>query len=111
MYELNIILTFSLNSAKTRDVTNIREMYSEVISDYAKMIKRLELKDPVEISAFFQRSYRNGYLSCDKKFSFGDKNVRDIPTIFGSNVMMGEGVCRHIAYMLDDIYRDIGIGG
>ena len=103
------ILSFSLNSAKTRDVTNIREMYSEVVSDYAKMIKRLELKEPVEISAFFERSYRDGYLSRDKKFSFGDKKVRDIPTIFGSNIMTGEGVCRHIAYMLDDIYRDMGI--
>ena len=104
-----LFLSFSLDAAKTRDVTNIKEMYLEVVSDYAKMIKSLELKDPVEVSAFFERSYRDSYLSRDKKFCFGDSGARDVPSIFGSNVIAGEGVCRHISFMLDDIYKSLGI--
>ncbi len=104
-----LVLALSIDASKTKDITNIREIYSEVVADYAKMIKSLELKDPVEISAFFERTYRDGYLSRDKSFSFGDSNARDIPSIFGSNVMTGEGVCRHISYLLDDVYRDMGI--
>lgn len=104
-----LILALSIDASKTRDVTNIKEMYLEVVSDYVKLIKSLELKDPVEISSFFEKTYRDGYLSRDKNFVFGDSNARDIPSIFGSNVMTGEGVCRHIAYMLDDIYRNMDI--
>lgn len=106
---LLLILSFGLSVDNTKDVRNIREMYDEVIDDYAKMVKSLELKSPVEISAFFERCYRDGYLSRDKNFVFGSDNARDIYSIFGSNVINGEAVCRHISHMLNDVYSRMGI--
>lgn len=106
---LFLILVLNLNADKTKDVRNIREMYDEVISDYVKMINVLGLQNPVEVSAFFERCYRDGILSRNKRFVFDTSNVRDVHSLFGSNIINGEGVCRHIASMLNDIYISMGI--
>lgn len=105
------LLTFSLwlNTEKTSDITKIKSTYDEVIKDYNKLNEMFGLKDPVSISAFFERFYRDGYLSKNKEFSFSTSNVRDVHPVFGANIMNGEGVCRHIAFMLDDIYKDYGV--
>lgn len=94
---------------RTKDVTEIKAIYDEIIKNYNKMNKVFDLNNPVEIHTMFNYLLYKGYLSKGKKFEFGDANARDIETLYGANVVNGQGVCRHIALMLKDVFNDYGI--
>jgi len=104
-----LLFSVSLNENKCKDIIELKKIYDEVIVDYNKLNKVFNLTDPIEVSGLFEMVYRNGYLSQGKKFIFGDTEARDIRLIKSANVINGEGVCRHIASMLNDIYKEMGI--
>ena len=93
----------------TRDVKEIKVIYDEIITNYNKLNRVFDLNDPVEIYTMYNYMVYKGYLSKDKNFELSDKNSRDITLIYGANVINGQGVCRHIAIMLKDIFNDYGI--
>ena len=93
----------------TKDVKEIQTIYNEVLKEYIKLNKTLELENPVEIYTLYNKTLYEGYLSKDKKFEFGVDKVKDIKGIWPSNIICGQAVCRHMAVMLKDIYNAYGI--
>lgn len=91
----------------TSDYQTIKTLYNELINNEVELFKSLELNDPVSAFAGYVNMYRGGYLSSDKDFTY-DKNSKDFRGLQGVDVVRGQGVCRHIATMLDDIYREMG---
>lgn len=96
-------------SLYTKDMIEIRKLYSNLIKDYNKLNKIFGFQNPVEIYTLYNKMLYAGYLSKDKEFHFGVDKVKDIMTIQGTNVINGEAACRHIAPMLRDIYLNYGI--
>lgn len=94
---------------KTKDIIEIKGIYDEIITNYNKLNKIFDLNNPVEIHTMYNYLVFKGYLSKNKTFNFSADNARDIYTIYGANITNGEGVCRHIAVMLRDIFNDYGI--
>ena len=93
----------------TKDIFAIKALYNEVIKDINNINTVFEFNNPLEIFYSYIYLLDKGYLSKDKKFHFNPYIIKDIPSIMGSNVILGEGVCRHISSMLEDIYKDGGI--
>jgi len=94
---------------KTRDVKDIKQIYDILIKNYANLNNQFNLHDPQEIYKMFVTLLNNGYLSYNKKFEYSFDNVCDIQSLKGSNILKGNGVCRHISSMLNDVYNTIGI--
>jgi len=97
------------NQTRTKDVKEITSIYDEIITNYNKLNKVFDLNNPVEIYTMYNYMVYKGYLSKDKTFEFSAKNSIDIKTLFGANIINGQGVCRHIAIMLRDIFNAYGI--
>ncbi|MFA6777235.1 MAG: hypothetical protein WCR80_02120 [Bacilli bacterium] len=93
----------------TKDVKKVKAIYDEIIRDYNKMNKVFDLENPIEIHTMYNYLLYKGYLSKGKEFEFSDTNLRDINTLYGANIISGQGVCRHIGIMLRDIFNDKGI--
>lgn len=102
-------MSFSEGRFNTRDVNEIKMLYQEVINNYNKLNKIFDFNDPIQIYAMFDYLLYKGYLSKNKEFEFTNSDVKDITPIFGANVTMGRGVCRHISAMLVDILNVQGI--
>lgn len=106
---LSIILVDSLNDhfigqRHTKEMVNIKRLYSDLLNDLNALRKVLDMNNPLEIYNLYYYMLYNGYLSKDKKFACIKDNVRDIKGIYGTNVVLGSGVCRHIATFLKDFY-------
>lgn len=93
----------------TKDVKEIQIIYNEVLKEYIKLNKTLELEHPIEVYTLYSRALYEGYLSKDKQLIFGTDKVKDVEGIWPSNIICGQAVCRHIAVMLKDIYNAYGI--
>lgn len=102
-------LDFSSGKDYTRDITQIRSLYENLIINYNKLNKLFNLDDPIQIYTMFTYLLHNGYLSMDKNFELSNKEARDIKGLYGTNVITGKAVCRHISAMLTDILNNYGI--
>lgn len=90
----------------TKDVTEIRKLYKDFICNYNKLNKIFDLNDPISIYTMFNHLLYKGYLSTGKKFEFSQKQARDIDGLYGTDIITGKGVCRHISSMLTDILNE-----
>lgn len=104
---LGLILSHGKNY--TRDIKQIRSLYQEFITNYNKLNKVFDLNDPIQIHTMFNYLLYKGYLSIDKNFEFLNKEVKDIKGLYGTNIITGKAVCRHISAMLIDILNNYGI--
>lgn len=102
-------LAWSYGKDYTRDIKQIRSLYQEFITNYNKLNKAFDLNDPIQIHTMFNYLLYKGYLSIDKNFEFSNKEARDIKGLYGTNVITGKAVCRHISAMLTDILNNYGI--
>lgn len=102
-------LAWSHGKDYTRDIKQIKSLYQEFITNYNKLNKIFDLNDPIQIHTMFNYLLYKGYLSIDKKFEFSNKEARDINGLYGTNVITGKAVCRHISAMLTDILNNYGI--
>ena len=108
--QIYYLYTNILNCEKyTKNVLELKELYNIVIDNVSGLINEFELKNPVEIYAFYNKILNNGYLSYNNSFFKGFCEIDDINNWYGVNVITGKGVCRHIASMLDDIYNKMNI--
>ena len=91
-----------------------KEEYTSLLNDYKLFLKRYKVlndelffKEPISIYALFVYMYKNGFLSKDKSIEFKVfyKKYLDIINLYGTNILSGKGVCRHIGSMLIDILR------
>ncbi len=95
---------------KTFDDHLTKKLYYEFLNNYKKLIETLEIKNLLEMQTFYENSYYNGYLSKNKKFEF-DYNKGDFEILhqMGANVLIGRGVCRHVANLFSDLLNVSGI--
>jgi len=106
---INTNMSLSDSRFATKDMLEIKKLYQEFIQNYNKLNKVFDLKNPIEIAAMYNYLLNGGYLSLNHSFIFGKSNVRNIISLAGINVLAGEGVCRHITGLLNDILNDYGI--
>ena len=92
----------------SKDIIEIKKIYNEIINDYGKLNKNLNLENPVEVYTLFNYALRKGYLSRNKNFTEYNKASR-MKTILGVYPITGVGVCRHIAQTLKDVLKASGI--
>lgn len=93
----------------TKDVVETRKMYQEFLNNYIKLNKEFNLNEPISIYTLYNYMRVNGYLSKNKEFKSDSLNVLDVGTLYGVDVLGGNGVCRHIASMYSDILNNMGI--
>ena len=75
--------------------------YNKILKKFNELANELGVKEPINLFLLYTFMYSNGYLSYDKDFDFGSSP--DIICNFGSSVINGKGVCRHIASLFTDI--------
>lgn len=103
-------MIYSNGKIHTKDITEIKAFYQEFIVNYNQMNRDFGFNNPIQIHTMFNYLLYEGYLSKGKEFQFSGEQARDIMTIYGTNIIMGKGVCRHISSMLKDILNDYGMG-
>ena len=88
--------------------TSAYQNYISICKRTAKLIKKLasDFQDDRMYMAIFVYLYRNGYLSANKHFEFGDDND-EIGCNLGLSVISGKGVCRNVASLFKDILKAI----
>ena len=103
--------TFKKGGNYTKDVKEIRDLYTEFLHNYNKLNDIFHLNNPVEISTMFEFLLFNGYLSKDKEFQALARGSDDkfLFSVRGAEVFTGKGVCKHIASMFSDILNEYGI--
>ena len=89
------------------ELNSLKESYMEFIHKICYFFKKLDISNPIVIFGVYSYLLKNGYLSFQHKFVYR-KNIEDCYPLFGTNVIEGEGVCRHISAMLTDIYNEMG---
>ena len=92
---------------KSTEFTNLEKSYNRLIKETAFLLTNMNITEPVPILSLYTYLIKNGYLSLNHHFTY-NKNVDDCLYLFGTNVIYGEGVCRHITTFLTDIYKEIG---
>jgi len=105
---LYLSLRFSGGQYQTRDVVEVRKLYQEFLDNYTKLNKEFNFNDPVSIYALYNYMRLNGYLSKDKEKE-SSSDYLDIGTLYGVDVIRGNGVCRHISSMFTDILNYSGV--
>jgi len=86
-----------------KDVKEFKKLYDEVLINFNQLKNEFNFNDNIELCTLINHCVKNGYLSSDKKFIFSDSDVTDIRSIAGSNLMAGNGVCRHISSFYKDM--------
>ncbi len=94
---------------ENKDIKKVLVLYKEFLKNYDKLNRTFKLDNPVEIYAMFNYLYTNGYLSKNKTFEATEKEAVDVRKLFGTEVIKGKGVCRHLSAMLKDILNEHGI--
>ena len=101
-------IILSNNKYNTKDILEIKNLYNTFIKNYNKLNNIFDFNNPIEIYILFNYLLYSGYLSKDKTFEFNN-NLKDIDGIISTNIINGNGVCRHISSMLSDILKDRNI--
>lgn len=106
-YYINIY-TASLQETFSDEYKEIKSLYDTVVSSVVSLMDYMGVEDPVAVFATYMYLYRHGYLSENKEFVY-DTNMKDFAKLGGVDVIRGKGVCRSVASMLTDIYRQKGL--
>ena len=103
--------TIEKASNNTKDIQEIKNIYNDIIKNYNNLNKELDVIEPLQVATMFHYTLHCGYLSIDKNFKYNLNSNQTInnPHLLGSSIITGNGVCRHINSMLNDIYNDLGI--
>lgn len=106
---LYAFLVFSRLENYTKEMVTIKSAYGEVLDNYANLMNKFDLNNPIQISTMHANMVEDGYLSVNNKFKFDRKNVYDYNGINGANIINGHGVCRHYAALLSDLLNRMNI--
>lgn len=82
--------------------------YSDITKDIKEFMEQRNCTKPLDIFATFNEMLWRGDFSENHEFNYGNKNLMDIPYNAGIDIFDGEGVCRHIADLLANIYNEFG---
>lgn len=93
---------------KYQNTSSAYQNYLQICERIANLIKHLsgDYQYDGVYMAIFTYLYRNGYLSCDKYFEFGNDS-EEIVCNMGLSVITGKGVCRNIASLFKVVLKAI----
>ena len=89
------------------ELNHLADSYQEVLNSIYSLFCMLEITNPIDIFVLYSYLVRKGYLSVDHLFVCSNDVTDSIP-LLAVNVIEGAGVCRHIACLLTDIYKNFG---
>ena len=97
----------ALSPTKLSEYYELKEMYNLLINKLYLFLKELEINDPTSLYIIYHIMYRNGLIS---KNEFHGKNNEylDLEGLFGIDILKGNGVCRHISSVLNDLAIEYG---
>lgn len=81
--------------------------YQVLLEEIIKMFQSLGWDNEMKIFAGYSYLFKKGYLSLSHEFYYS-KISSDVYYFLGSNIVLGEGNCRHINVMLGDLLRTGG---
>ena len=91
----------------TEEYKRTEALYEESLNRTSELMKNFCLDEPISIFTMYVYLYRNGYLSHNHEFKY-DFHLKDLPHLYGADVLNGNGVCRSIASHLSDLYNNMG---
>jgi hypothetical protein len=91
----------------TDEYKRIESLYEESLDRTSSLMKEFCLDEPISIFTMYVYLYRNGYLSHNHEFQY-DFHLKDLPRLYGADVLNGNGVCRSLATHLSDLYNHMG---
>lgn len=103
-------ITAILENNFIKNASDYKEMYSlynEVINRTTKLFKDLDINNPVEVFSAYVFMYRNGFLSHQNNFKYSI-DLKDLPGLYGIDIIRGKGVCRTISSFLVNLYDNMG---
>lgn len=106
-YAYLVDFTTSFRTTKlANDYKEMNDIYNKIISNTTNFMKEFDLKNPAEVFTFYVYLYRGGFLSENGDFEY-NMDLKDLPGLYGADIVRGKGVCRSISSMLVDIYKDL----
>lgn len=95
-----------------QEYLEVKKKYDKYVKEIASEIKKQGLQDPLEIGIYFTIKLHKGSYSKENKFNY--KKVKRDNDIYyngtlGARIASGYGLCRNIAALLTDVYRELGI--
>lgn len=103
LLSIKVKSNFENNIYLSKDVYPIYIIYQQVLQNYNKLNKEFGLTNPVELCTLLNYCVYGGYLSKNHVFTFEKQTTKDIKSVYGANILAGNGVCRHIASLFKDI--------
>lgn len=91
----------------TEEYKKMEYLYEESLNRTSELMRNFCLDEPISIFTMYVYLYRNGYLSHNHEFKY-DFHLKDLPQLYGADVLNGNGVCRSIASNLSDLYNNMG---
>lgn len=91
----------------TEEYKRTEALYEESLNRTSELMRNFCLDEPISIFTMYVYLYRNGYLSHNHEFKY-DFHLKDLPHLYGADVLNGNGVCRSIASHLSDLYNNMG---
>lgn len=91
---------------KTEEWKRFKIAYKEIIDEFVKLTKEMNLKEALEIYSLYDLAYSNGVFSVNSKHI--ELPTRHDVELMPQLALNSHGVCRHITMMLDDIYKELG---
>ncbi len=85
-------------------------LYDNILNNYVNLQKSLGFDNPLSMYSLYCFMYSNGFLSRYHCF-YGKTDVYNCEISLGLNVIFGEGCCRHIACLFDDILKKTEMRG
>ena len=92
-----------------KDFRPVFKLYDELITEIAIFIKHLGYTSSLDCSIILSYLINCGYLSHDLEFSGKVPKEREIDSCMGTNIVIGNGCCRHFASMHTDVFSKLGI--
>ncbi|MBQ3021241.1 MAG: hypothetical protein IJD92_03350 [Bacilli bacterium] len=86
---------------------NFYKNYVHIIDKFIKLLKALNINNPIEVKIIYEYLLFNGYLSQNKNFELTSNN-KYYTSMPGIKIMQGNGVCLNVSDLLNSIYKALG---
>lgn len=88
----------------------VLRLYDEFIGEVASLIKELGYSSSIEASIILSYLINNGYLSYEMEFKdYSPLPEREIPGHLGTSIITGEGCCRNLAKMHEEVLKGLNL--
>ncbi len=100
---INFMRNYEINVIKSVEYENLYKSYMIMLKEVLELLKNLNADNEMKMFAMYIYLYRKGFLSLNHEFYFSTFSHDSRYYPFGANIACGEGCCRHISSMLNDL--------